>query len=907
MFVLLFVDRPARRAVVAVVALALAACSEDAAPVAGQTGADTVDTPLDTSAPTDTGGGADTAVAELSLDIPKDVAVPVDAAKDGAAAGCPGCPCAKPDDCDSGFCIESPNGLQCAKKCEDNQCPKDYKCASMPLGSGDLVNICVPAHANLCNPCTANTQCQGPGSGGARCVSFGNAGAFCGEACTGNIDCLEGYECLDTKDLAGNQSKQCVVKGGAACKCSPAALKYELHTVCYKDTGSAKCAGKRICLGAGKPGAPTGGGLTPCLADAPEAEKCDGKDNDCDGQTDESACDDGNPCTDDNCDPKADCSHTNNNGFCDSDGSVCTKDDACANGKCLSGKPLNCDDNNVCTTDSCDAKSGCKNVNAEGLGCNVDDNPCTVGDACKEGKCVAGPPKACSNDQPCIEGKCNLFKGGVCEYKDKNGQPCDDGNPCTAGEACIADTCASLKVTDCDDKNPCTIDTCDKKVGCTHTPAAGGCDDGDKCTTKDTCSNGKCDGAAIDASKYCNDNNGCTADTCNPAVGCVNKPNQGAACDDGNACSVGDKCDVTGSCLPGNNTCACTTDVDCVAMDDSNACNGVLYCDKSGPQMQCKIKPGSIVTCDTSGDNTCKKTVCDIATGKCAPNLQPDGLPCPFDDSVCTVDDGCKSGVCTAGKALACDDKNGCTIDTCDAKAGCQHAVQQAGPCDADGDACTTGDACKAGVCEAGAKKSCDDGEACTADTCDAKTGDCANKPAATTTCSDGNECTIGDACGTDAKSGKYTCVPGKGPNCDDGNPCTTDTCDGKTGCKSTIVADAQVPCYSGDPTTQGKGICKPGVQTCDAAGKLGACKGEVLPDKTDPCDGKDNDCNGSADPGCAPGGWGLRFANADVAGVGPNLAVRAVVGGGATAGKSADSKYAVYWGFIAWLKGWVK
>ena len=887
----------------------LAACAEPAPDEKGAALADGVSgaDADDITAGSDTAFGVD---AQVSIDTTpgKDTLVVPDTATDGdstanACPGGPGCSCKSTTDCASGFCIDTPTGQQCAKQCPDGLCPKDFKCSTVPLTGGDVTNICVPSFGSLCNPCSASSQCQGPGNGGARCVSFGNAGGFCGVSCNANADCPDTYECGETKDLAGNSSKQCVVKGGGACTCSAGAMQNELYTVCSKETGTAKCAGKRFCLAAGKPEAPAGGGLTACLADVPEAEKCDGKDNDCDGLTDESACDDGSPCTDDNCDPKAGCSATNNEGLCDADGSVCTKDDKCANGKCLSGKVLNCDDNNPCTNDECDSKTGCKNTNAEGLGCNFDDNPCTVGDACKEGKCIAGATKACATEEACVEGKCNLFKGGVCEYKDKGGQACDDGNPCTSFDTCNADSCLG-KTTDCDDKTACTIDACDKKSGCSHTAAAGGCDDGDKCTTKDTCANSKCDGEVLDASKYCNDNNGCTSDTCNPAVGCVNKAQNGLQCDDGNACSVGDKCDIAGQCISGANTCACDNDGDCAKKDDGNFCNGSLYCDKTTALSQCKIKLSSVVVCDTATDNACKKTSCDPSNGKCAPQLQPDGLPCPADDSVCTTDDGCKGGACVPGKALNCDDKNACTDDACDAKTGCSHA-QKTGPCDADGDACTVDDSCKAGKCEAGAKKPCNDTEACTADSCDATTGNCEFKPLQQL-CSDGNECTVGDVCGVDSKSNKYTCLAGKGPNCDDGNPCTNDTCDGKSGCKSAIDAGIQVICYSGDPKTAGKGICKQGFQQCDAAGKLSSCTGDVLPEKGDPCDGKDNDCNGVADPGCSPTNWGLRFANADIAGKGPNLAVRAVVGASSTGGKSADSKMTVNWGFLNWLKGWL-
>ncbi len=61
-------------------------------------------------------------------------------------------------------------------------------------------------------------------------------------------------------------------------------------------------------------------------------------------------CDDGNPCTLDSCDPASGCVHTPVN--CD-DGQVCTND-SCdpASGQCVH-TPVNCDDGNSCTDDSC--------------------------------------------------------------------------------------------------------------------------------------------------------------------------------------------------------------------------------------------------------------------------------------------------------------------------------------------------------------------------------------------------------------------------------------------------------------------------------------------------------------------------------------------------------------------------
>jgi hypothetical protein len=70
------------------------------------------------------------------------------------------------------------------------------------------------------------------------------------------------------------------------------------------------------------------------------------------------SCDDGNACTTDSGDPRTGCIHIDNDVPC-SDANACTTDDACSNGLCLGGAPLNCDDGDPCTANSCDALVGC--------------------------------------------------------------------------------------------------------------------------------------------------------------------------------------------------------------------------------------------------------------------------------------------------------------------------------------------------------------------------------------------------------------------------------------------------------------------------------------------------------------------------------------------------------------------
>ncbi len=70
------------------------------------------------------------------------------------------------------------------------------------------------------------------------------------------------------------------------------------------------------------------------------------------------SCSDGNPCTDDVCNLGLGCEFPTNTDPCD-DGDACTDGDVCAGGACQPGGPLDCDDGDPCTTDSCDESTGC--------------------------------------------------------------------------------------------------------------------------------------------------------------------------------------------------------------------------------------------------------------------------------------------------------------------------------------------------------------------------------------------------------------------------------------------------------------------------------------------------------------------------------------------------------------------
>ncbi len=779
----------------------------------------------------DDGSGVDTA-------LPDDAAASTGDAAGPACPGGPGCACAAPDDCDNSLCIETPAGERCALPCVET-CPEGFACTAVTTAGGDATTICTARWARLCDPCTSSKSCPALALSKSACVDHGASGAFCGVACATDNDCPDAFSCAEVSTVEGTAASMCVPTpdpgqpSGAlgACTCSPAAQQAKLSTPCAEKTEAGLCAGVRACSSAG---------LGPCVANPPSKEVCDGADNDCDGETDEGSCDDNNPCTTEACAGVDGCAVNKLDAQpCDADGDACTVGDACAKGLCIPGAPKSCDDGNPCTKDACDAKSGCAQLPDDNAPC-TDDNPCTLGDSCADGACVPGLPKACTSGQACVAAACNLATGKCAFTNAPTGKDCDDGDACTKADGCDGGVCLGSKVT-CDDNNGCTDDSCKAAVGCVHTPNTAPCSDGDPCTLGDTCKGAACQSGGA---KPCDDSNPCTVDACDLKTGsCVadGAPLAGKACDaDGSVCTVGDACKA-GQCAAGpakvcDDGKPCTDDTcdakaGCQTSNNNAACDDGDLCTKGDSCKDGGCVAGKPLVCDDQ--KPCTVDACDAKTGACAFAGGPlDGKACDADGSACTASDACKAGQCTAGAALDCDDSNGCTTDTCDKAKGCVHTPNTSG-CE-DGDLCTVGDACKGGKCVAGAKKTCDDSNVCTADSCDIQTGSCVNAggPLAGKPCdADGSQCTENDSC----KAGK--CVAGPAKQCDDGNVCTTDGCDANKGCTSVsagaVLCNADnTPCTVDDRCNDG--VCKPGkVKPCD---DQNPCTGAVCWPSTGKC-----------------------------------------------------------------------
>jgi hypothetical protein len=118
------------------------------------------------------------------------------------------------------------------------------------------------------------------------------------------------------------------------------------------------------------------------------------------------SCNDADGCTSDVCVGGQLCMHTQEpEGFKCADGDQCTTGVAtCQQGKCTVEPPLNCDDSNKCTDDTCDPNTGCTN---EPLSCDPK-NPCDVGSCDPATGCAAAPLTGmsgvtCQGDQ--VKGK----------------------------------------------------------------------------------------------------------------------------------------------------------------------------------------------------------------------------------------------------------------------------------------------------------------------------------------------------------------------------------------------------------------------------------------------------------------------------------------------------------------------
>jgi len=810
------------------IALALCACGEDSD---GADPADGAVTSADTAAHIDKGdiAATDGGCTADEQCAPGDNVCTPNRCVAGACAPVPldagpcddGDVCTANDTCAGGVCVAGPNACACKKNNDCLSRDDGDLCNGVPRCDTSVVpHVCVPdpmtviacdsaddtaCQRNRCQPATGEckmaaapdqTPCSDgdPCSPEDRCMAgkcVGSKASAC--ACKVDADCAA----ADDGDVCNGKLYCDTAVFPFACKTNPASIvscSAAKDTACSKNTCDPKTG---IC----DPASVADG--TPCddtdpmtVGDTCNQGSCKpGKSiKFCDGTSDCAAFEDGNWC--------------NGVTFCNKVTSKCevnpasvvvcptVNDTACSKNQCLPGT-------GQCVPTPVADKAACD-----------DGDDCTKGDHCVGGTCAPGTNTClCKKNADCVAKDDGNLCNGVLFCNVQSGT-------CEANAASVV-TCPTV------DDNACSKNICAPKTGkCAMVAQAKGiaCSDNDACTVGDTCADGKCapgqntclcktdgdcaakeDGDLCNGVLFCNKQTGdcelnkattitcptvddttCRKNTCQAKTGkCLLIPvANGSACDDGSACTKADAC-LAGACV-GVQTCQCESHADCAALEDGDLCNGVLYCDKSGPAPKCLVNAKTVVTCVALDGQPCVVNTCNPATGICQPKAKAKGEPCEDGDK-CTTKDTCAAGLCKGGPALDCTDNKPCTDDGCDAKSGCTFDP-----------------------------KTCDDGNTCTLDSCEAKTGKCSSsaKPLEGNVCNaDNNGCTVNDVC----KAG--SCLTGLKAICNlPVKDCQQAACQttGNTGYKCVVLTSPDGAACLGDDGciaggTCSKGTCQPG------------------------------------------------------------------------------------------------
>lgn len=283
----------------------------------------------------------------------------------------------------------------------------------------------------------------------------------------------------------------------------------------------------------------------------------------------------------------------------------------------------NCNDNNLCTSDTCNTTTGvcantpnfntatqCCNPTTGGLTLIADANQCTD-DVCNSATGQVTHPNsaaltACGNgansqcDHP---DSCNGL--GVCLTRvepvgvacgDATNTQCNLADTCNGSGACqtnlrpVGFACGSSSDTTCD--NP---DTCNGGGTCLPNNEADNapCNDGFFCTLNERCQAAVCTGGTP---RDCADSLTCTDDLCNEAVDACQSTLQPGKCLIGGVCYIDGDLDPTNTCADCN---PMSNSLDWSILADGSSCNDGDACTGTG-------RPG--IGLDTCATGTCAGT-----------------------------------------------------------------------------------------------------------------------------------------------------------------------------------------------------------------------------------------------------------------------------------------------------------
>jgi len=459
-----------------------------------------------------------------------------------------------------------------------------------------------------------------------------------------------------------------------------------------------------------------------------------------------------------------------------------------------------------------------------------------------EGTGSGGSTAACTTDgdcvapNPCLEGSC---VAGQCEQ-----EPVADGEPCQLGQGtgtCQGGTCeiectADNYQTVCNDEEECTADTCNINTAtCTNEPVA------DQELPEETQTDGDCqirlcaggtDQTVVDDTDLPVDGNDCTSDVC--TAGVPSNPN-----------------------LPEGTPCGTSDELYCSAAGICVGCNTPSDCDGT--------------------DTTCRSRTC--INEQCGVEDAPYGTSCN-DGTFCNGNDSCQSGSCSQHAGNPCDgpDGDGDCSETCrESQDDCNGTDSNGSICN-DGTYCNGLDACSSGSCSQHGGSPCPgaDGDGDCSETCNESADNCSSNDPNGSSCNDGAYCNGSDTCSSgscsqhagnpcDGADGDSDCTEScneSANNCNGADPngsaCTDNTfCNGSDTCSGgSCSTHAGNPCsgHNGGPDCDDS--CDEGANNCTANDSNGTnCSDGLYCTVTDEC--SNGSCTGSGDPCPGPDGDG--------------------------------------------------